>query len=357
MKRPDNAAAATALIAALSATHAQVAETDRLAEYNARNHVWPPPDEEYKPPTPGWRSLYQSRIRQLEQYDDQELTAKWNGYMVAVHSALLCQNFTENGWGLTKAPQDIVDDLRWKLHLGMVEYPEDEGAEYEEEGNPLFVDIGSDVSNDVLRELKPIHEAWAGVDLVGELAYGLRIYKDGATLAMHADKSATHVISSILHIDHDPMGEPWPLFIEDFHGNLNEVYLESGDMLLYESSKCIHGRPRPFNGAWYSSLFIHYFPTWWDGEKVHSDSTYRIPPTWNELIPRNNDDDALIVRGTSLLQPECEHSWCALKDAKQWRGPVEEGQVLSVGGMEKLNMNRAPTQGPIRQRVSQEDEL
>ena len=36
------------------------------------------------------------------------------------------------------------------------------------------------------------------------------------------DKTETHIISSILHVDHDPMGDPWPIVIEDFQGNLNE---------------------------------------------------------------------------------------------------------------------------------------
>ena len=77
---------------------------------------------------------------------------------------------------------------------------------------------------------------------------------------MHVDISRSHVISCILHIDHDPESEPWPIAIEDFQGNTNEVVLESGDMLFYESSKCLHGRPRRFNGKWYSSVFIHYYP-------------------------------------------------------------------------------------------------
>jgi predicted 2-oxoglutarate/Fe(II)-dependent dioxygenase YbiX len=67
---------------------------------------------------------------------------------------------------------------------------------------------------------------------------------------MHVDKVKTHVISCILHVDHSEDSEPWPIFIEDFQGNTNEVVLESGDLMFYESSKCIHGRPRNFKGSW-----------------------------------------------------------------------------------------------------------
>ncbi len=113
-----------------------------------------------------------------------------------------------------------------------------------------------------LNVLKPLHEAWSGIPLIGSIAYGLRIYRNDSQLNMHTDRSNTHVISCILHVDHDddPESEPWPIVIEDFQGNMNEVVLESGDMLFYESSKCLHGRPKRFKGKWYSSIFVHYYP-------------------------------------------------------------------------------------------------
>jgi hypothetical protein len=32
-------------------------------------------------------------------------------------------------------------------------------------------------------------------------------------------------------------------------------------MLLYESAKCLHGRPQPFEGDGYSNIFLHFQPT------------------------------------------------------------------------------------------------
>jgi len=70
-------------------------------------------------------------------------------------------------------------------------------------------------------------------------AYGLQIYWNDMQMNMHMDKGDTHIISCILHIDHDddPESEPWPIVIEDFQGNTNKVVLESSDLLFYESSK------------------------------------------------------------------------------------------------------------------------
>merc|ERR1719235_505253 len=114
-----------------------------------------------------------------------------------------------------------------------------------------------------------MHEAWAGgVQLQPTTAYGLRVYHDGNNLTMHVDQApvGTHVISSILHVDRD-VDEPWPLVITGYDGRTVEVDLQPGQLLFYESAKCIHGRPRPLRGRWYSSLFMHYRPA---GEPIIS---------------------------------------------------------------------------------------
>merc|ERR1719235_1805846 len=80
---------------------------------------------------------------------------------------------------------------------------------------------------------------------------------------MHLDRVSTHVISSILHVGRD-VDEPWPIVIEGFDGITNEVDLHPGEMLFYESAKCVHGRPRPLKGKWYTSLFMHYRPIDWN---------------------------------------------------------------------------------------------
>ena len=61
---------------------------------------------------------------------------------------------------------------------------------------------------EVLRELQPMHEAWANVQLEPVLAYGLRVYGNGSTLRMHVDKVSDHVVSSIFHVGHHPASQP-----------------------------------------------------------------------------------------------------------------------------------------------------
>lgn len=318
----------------------QLNENERVAEYHARGHHWPPLHSDYVPNnSPGWRSIFERRFLQTAHIADEE--SKYNAYMSTIHSALVVENFTEYGWALTKAPPDLVEALLDDLKRGL----ESEDTMPEEVFDhpvtdeyplkmPLMIPNG-ELNRRAMRELKPIHEAWAGVELIANNAYGLRVYRNQSNLQMHIDESSTHVISSILHVGHDREGDPWPLVIEDINGKTNEVVLETGDMLLYESSKCFHGRPKRFNGNWYSSLFTHYYPVDWDAERINLDAHYWVPPQWDEVPKEDTIQlEKNVVSETSFKEPGCAHEWCGMKDTIKWKRPaeLEFGQVVSGDG-------------------------
>jgi len=274
---PCASAAVCALLLLLSPllppARSQLVESERMEEYYRRGYSWPIP--RYVPDTPGWRALMERRFQQLES-TVRSNHERYNIFLATMTSAILAQNFTENGWGLTRCPEVLRRELVEALHEGIRSDPPEEHdvdviEKFGDAAAPLFIHKPQ-LNRKVLRTLKSMHEEWAGVPLVEEVSYGLRVYRNNSNLLMHVDKSVTHVISSILHIDHSADSEPWPIVIEDLQGNTNEVVLKSGDMLFYESSKCLHGRPRVFNGSWYSSIFTHYSPLGWDVSMILSQS-------------------------------------------------------------------------------------
>jgi hypothetical protein len=185
------------------------------------------------------------------------------------------------------------------------------------------------------------------VKLVPNNAYGLRAYRNNTNLLMHVDKTETHIISSILHVDHGEEDEPWPLLIEGFDGNFHEVYLESGDMLFYESSKCLHGRPKTFKGEFYSSLFIHYYPQDWDYNKINLDTHFRIPPMdiWNYAKPRpeNETVEELTLIENSYKELACPNSWCGTLNPIKHYGPAPGyGKVATPNGI--IQLTNIPTE-------------
>jgi len=140
----------------------------------------------------------------------------------------------------------------------------------------------------------------------------------------------------IVHVDHQGLTEPWPLVIESLDGLSREVSLEPGQMLFYESAKCIHGRPRPMvggDGSYYTSLFIHYRPHDWNvknaqaraiAERSFDAPGFHLPPD-KEITP-------LRLTGTGYYEPSCKHGWCDL--APVWPPPAESAEVSGGGGGE-----------------------
>ena len=87
--------------------------------------------------------------------------------------------------------------------------------------------------------------------------HGIRVYRGVAVLKPHRDRQETHVVSAIINVDQETNSE-WPLFIEDNCYRGHEVLLKPGEVLFYEGSRLMHGRPTPLDGASYANIFCHY---------------------------------------------------------------------------------------------------
>jgi hypothetical protein len=168
---------------------------------------------------------------------------------------------------------------------------------------------------------------------------------------MHVDKIEDHVISAILHVGHayDNEDDPWPLVIESFDGTTQSVNLEPGEMLFYESAKCMHGRPRPFHGKYYSSIFIHYLPTDWTHNS--RDSQYMVPEHWLDGLEEANEkggknDDPKIPRleiiGTGFHEPDCPDGWCNMIPRRplQYTAAPDNKALPGDGDLGKLRGKR-----------------
>lgn len=109
----------------------------------------------------------------------------------------------------------------------------------------------------ILDQLKPMHEEWAKTPLIKAACYGIRSYKNGSFLKSHLDRLETHHISTIIIVDKKG-DKNWPLDIKDHNGNWHKIYAETGQMIMYESAICEHGRITPYEGEYFRNLFVHY---------------------------------------------------------------------------------------------------
>jgi hypothetical protein len=109
--------------------------------------------------------------------------------------------------------------------------------------------------------LKDLVEEWiGGVPIELTDIYGMRRYNDGARLLTHVDREETHATSLIVNIQQVGIREPWHIEIYDFKDRLHEIEMHEGDIVYYESARCLHGRMKPLQGDYYVNLFAHYRP-------------------------------------------------------------------------------------------------
>ena len=113
-------------------------------------------------------------------------------------------------------------------------------------------------------EFKNILTKWIHYksELVRTSTYGIREYLRGSSLGNHYDKLNTHVISAIIHLG-DVSDKPWDLYIEDHSFRPHNITMAYGDIVLYESTTCLHGRPAPFEGDSHRNMYIHFKPEKW----------------------------------------------------------------------------------------------
>jgi hypothetical protein len=186
-------------------------EAERIAEHARRGHVWPPRDSDFVPNKPGWKKLFEHRLRQVEEIE--ERSDRFEGFAQTLSAGIIQPNFTQYGFGLARAPDDLMEALRQGIHDGLEKGPREEQFVPAIGGlRPWFID-NQDLMTRVLKELQHYPEEWAGMELTAEIAYGFRLYRNESNLYMHIDKPQTHVISFILHIDSSEDAEPWPILV------------------------------------------------------------------------------------------------------------------------------------------------
>lgn len=184
--------------------------------------------------------------------------------------------FTENGFAKLKVPNDV-----WGVIQDSYKLLQDKEAVEEFEGKTGIIDTNIDgaesstllsfehipnIREQIHKMLMPIHEEWSGARIEPSYVYGIRSYQRGATLANHVDRIETHHISTIIIVDkdlkcgcqHREFGDDWALDIQGHDGEWYEVFAEPGEMILYESATCEHGRNKPFQGTHFRNFYTHY---------------------------------------------------------------------------------------------------
>ena len=118
---------------------------------------------------------------------------RWENWVQFTQSRIV-PKFTEKGFAVHRTPVHLQARLRKVMRDAIDrwdELPEELGVSdsiYNANNiNPKFIDWKPiwDVTH---KELLPLHERWAGVELFPTSIYGIRLYRNLSSLVMHYDK-------------------------------------------------------------------------------------------------------------------------------------------------------------------------
>ena len=118
---------------------------------------------------------------------------------------------------------------------------------------------------ELINDFKKLLTEWINYksELEHVVTYGIREYNKGSILKNHYDVINSHVISAIIHLD-DDTETPWELYIEDHNYKPYNISMKYGDILFYESTTCLHGRPKMFEGVSHKNMYVHFKPLKWN---------------------------------------------------------------------------------------------
>lgn len=127
----------------------------------------------------------------------------------------------------------------------------------------------------ITQEMHDILEWWTGMPLTHTATYGVRTYHRGSVLIDHVDRHDTHVASAVLQMSQQvDVGGGWPLEVLLTNDRVGEVYLQPGELVLYEGAWLRHGRPMRFRGDNFSNVFTHFRPRDWEENKAELKKGY-----------------------------------------------------------------------------------
>lgn len=167
---------------------------------------------------------------------------------------------TQQGFLRTHMPQPLFHQIL-KFYMEQKHLAKDEhvpGFIHSQSSKAsAIIELPPLLKEDIHKILQPIAEAWSGCLLQPTYVYGIREYYNGAVLEPHRDRLQTHEVSLILNI-RQQVDTDWALVIEDHFYRKHSVFLQPGQMLLYEGCRLLHGRPNALNGELFTNIFVHY---------------------------------------------------------------------------------------------------
>ena len=163
--------------------YGRLTEEERVVEWK-KNHQWPP---KWHFESLGMKKRMEMREKEIMRIP--ESGERWENWLQYTQSRYV-KKFTKHGYEIRDTPPRVRDMLLADVNRGINNWDNlrSEGHINVVYGSSKFVDMRPTLEA-VHDELLDLHEEWAGgIKLKQTSIYGVRLYENQTSLAMHLDK-------------------------------------------------------------------------------------------------------------------------------------------------------------------------
>ena len=154
----------------------------------------------------------------------------------------------------------VADDTSSRISFGGVNQDREDDIIF---GPSQRVFMPTALQAELIAAFRPLVSQFCACELEAHAIVGsggVRVYKQGATLAAHLDWAHKFVVSATLNVKQAGNGSRWPLQMQALGHKARAVMHAEGEAVLYEGSRMLHGRPQPLGDDYYAAAFVGFVP-------------------------------------------------------------------------------------------------
>jgi len=180
-------------------------------------------------------------------------------------------SYHPTGFEVVKIPPDVHLKLLELVSAERISHPDvtygpGEGQSLEDIiifGNSARIYMSPALQAKLRATFRPLVSSFCACELEEHATIGgggVRIYRQGASLAAHLDWAHKFVVSVTMHVRTAGNRTPWPISMRAFGGATRLVTHAEGEAVLYEGSRMVHSRPEPLADDFYAAAFVGFVP-------------------------------------------------------------------------------------------------
>lgn len=240
-----------------------------------------------------WKRL----VRQETEEENEKMSNRIHNtamrYLLDMKQPAVLPTFTEAGYEIQKIPPFLLKELAKFYDKEATDSDSVPVSKKRQYFNTIT--LTAEITQKIDLILRISMEEWADTTLQFTKTYNIREHFNGSYVYGHLGDAASQIIGVMIVLKKElgEQEEDWPFEIIGHDGNRQNVTLNEGEALFYESATCLVSNPYPFKGEKFVTATLFYRPD--DGWK------WKMSSDGKSLLYGNEIKESCSIFATSAM--------------------------------------------------------